>query len=151
MVFPVVMYRCESWTMKAEDQRIDAFELWKDWCWSWSSNTSGTWSKNRRTDREKERSSERQGIYSQWKSVILHIREKRREKIHLRPFWNWSIKDMEKWQKNWEKPLWGIEDLHQFQGISTSKKGGQRNRDEINSQDTESWLWYQSNKNSPIT
>ena len=31
MVFPVVMYRCESWTvMKAEHRRIDAFELW---CW----------------------------------------------------------------------------------------------------------------------
>ena len=30
-VFPVVMYRCESWTIKkAERQRIDAFELW---CW----------------------------------------------------------------------------------------------------------------------
>ena len=29
MVFPVVMYGCESWTvMKAESQRIDAFELW---------------------------------------------------------------------------------------------------------------------------
>ena len=31
MVFPVVMYRCESWTMKkAKHQRIDAFKLW---CW----------------------------------------------------------------------------------------------------------------------
>ena len=31
MVFPVVMYGCESWTMKkAERRRIDAFELW---CW----------------------------------------------------------------------------------------------------------------------
>ena len=31
MVFPVVMYRCESWTVKkAEHLRIDAFELW---CW----------------------------------------------------------------------------------------------------------------------
>ena len=31
MVFPVVMYGCESWTIKkAERQRIDAFELW---CW----------------------------------------------------------------------------------------------------------------------
>ena len=29
MVFPVVMYECESWTIKkAECQRIDAFELW---------------------------------------------------------------------------------------------------------------------------
>ena len=32
MVFPVVMYGCESWTVKkAEHRRIDAFELW---CWS---------------------------------------------------------------------------------------------------------------------
>ena len=31
MVFPLVMYRCESWTIKkAEHGRIDAFELW---CW----------------------------------------------------------------------------------------------------------------------
>ena len=66
MVFPVVIYGCESWTVKkAEHQRIDAFELWcwrrllkvpwtarrsnqsilkeispeylwKDWCWSWN-------------------------------------------------------------------------------------------------------------------
>ena len=33
MVFPVVMYGCESWTRKkAECQRISAFELW---CWRW--------------------------------------------------------------------------------------------------------------------
>ena len=32
IVFPVVMYGCESWTIKkAEHQRIDVFELW--WCW----------------------------------------------------------------------------------------------------------------------
>ena len=44
MVFPVVMYECESWTIKkAEHQRIDAFELW---CWRrllrvpWRSNQS---------------------------------------------------------------------------------------------------------------
>jgi len=31
MIFPVVMYGCESWTVKkAEHRRIDAFELW---CW----------------------------------------------------------------------------------------------------------------------
>ena len=61
MVFPVVMYGCESWTIKkAEHRRTDAFELWcwrrllrvswtatrsvlrvhwKDWCWSWNSST----------------------------------------------------------------------------------------------------------------
>ena len=44
MVFPVVMYRCESWTIKkAEHGRIDAFELW---CWRrllrvpWTSRSS---------------------------------------------------------------------------------------------------------------
>ena len=47
MVFPVVMYECESWTVrKAEHRRIDAFELW---CWrrhlrvpwtAWRSNQS---------------------------------------------------------------------------------------------------------------
>ena len=72
MVFPVVRYGCESWTVKkAEHQKIDAFELWcwrrllrvpwiarrsnqsilkesvlgvhwKDWCWSWNSNTLAT-------------------------------------------------------------------------------------------------------------
>ena len=73
MVFLIVMYRCESWTIKkAECQRINSFELWcwrrllrvpwtarksnksiwkemspdyhwKDWCWSWSSNTLVSW------------------------------------------------------------------------------------------------------------
>ena len=71
MVFPVVMYGCESWSIKkAEHWRIDAFELWcwrrllrvpwtarrsnqsilmeispgvhwKDWCWSWNSQYFG--------------------------------------------------------------------------------------------------------------
>ena len=73
MVSPVVIYGCESWTIKkVECQSIDAFELWcwrrllrvswtarrsnspskrksvlnihwKDWCWSWNSNTVATW------------------------------------------------------------------------------------------------------------
>ena len=73
MVFPVVMYGCENWTIKkAKCWRIDAFELWcwrrllrvpwttrrssqsilkgsvlgvhwRDWCWSWNSNTLATW------------------------------------------------------------------------------------------------------------
>ena len=75
MVFPVVLYGCESWTVKKADRRrIDAFELWcwrrllrvpwtargsnqsilkeispgcslKDWCWSWNSSTLATWRK----------------------------------------------------------------------------------------------------------
>ena len=72
IVFPVVIYGCESWTVKkAECRRIDAFQLWcwrrllrvpwtarrsnqsilkeispgvhlKDWCWSWNSNILAT-------------------------------------------------------------------------------------------------------------
>ena len=73
MVFPVVMYGCESWTInKSEHWRTDAFKLrcwrrllrvpwtartsqsekksvlnihWKGWCWSWSCNTLATWCK----------------------------------------------------------------------------------------------------------
>ena len=47
MVFPVVMYGCESWAIKkAEHQRIDAFELW---CWRrplrvpWTARRSNQW------------------------------------------------------------------------------------------------------------
>ena len=41
MVFPVVMYGCENWTIKkAEHQRIDAFELW---CWRRLLRVSGSW------------------------------------------------------------------------------------------------------------
>ena len=73
IVFPVVMYGYECWTIKiAECWTIDAFKLWcwrrllrvpwaarrssqsilkksvlnihwKDWCWSWNSNTLATW------------------------------------------------------------------------------------------------------------
>ena len=43
MVFPVVMYGCESWTKKkAEHQRIDAFELW-----SWRRLLRATWTARR--------------------------------------------------------------------------------------------------------
>ena len=75
MIFPVVMYGCETWTTKkAERQKIDAFELWcwrrilripwtaresnlsilkksvlnihwKDGSWDWTSNTLATWCK----------------------------------------------------------------------------------------------------------
>ena len=75
MVFPVVMYGCENWTIrKAECRWTDAFKLWcwrrllrvpwtarrsnqpilkeivlnihwKDWCWSWNSSTLATWCK----------------------------------------------------------------------------------------------------------
>ena len=77
MVFPAVVYGCESWTIKkAEHRRNDVFELWcwrrlldslrligdptsqsyrksflnihwKDQCWSWSSNTLAIWCEER--------------------------------------------------------------------------------------------------------
>ena len=45
MVFPMVMYGCESWTVKkAERQRIDAFELW---CWRRLLRVPWTWTARR--------------------------------------------------------------------------------------------------------
>ena len=72
MVFPVVMYGFENWTLKKAEHWINAFEMWcwrrllrvhwtarrsnqsiqkevsseyswKDWCWSWTFNTLATW------------------------------------------------------------------------------------------------------------
>ena len=60
MVFPVIMYGCENWTIKkAEHQRIDAFELW---CWRrllrvpWAAmrSTQSIWVFIGRTDAEAE-------------------------------------------------------------------------------------------------
>ena len=91
MVFPGVMYGCESWTIKkAECWRIDAFELqsrrrllrvlwiasrstlnilWKDWCWSWSSNTLATWCRES----------------TLWKTLMMgKIEGKRRSKHRMR-------------------------------------------------------------------
>ena len=42
MVFPVVIYGCESWTKKAEHQRIDAFEQWH-----WKRFLRATWTTRR--------------------------------------------------------------------------------------------------------
>ena len=43
MVFPVVMYECESWTIKKAEQlqHQNSPSSWKDWCWSF--NILGTW------------------------------------------------------------------------------------------------------------
>ena len=44
MLFPVIMYRCESWTVKKAERRIDAFELW---CWRRLLSVPGTaWRSN---------------------------------------------------------------------------------------------------------
>ena len=101
MVFPVVMHGCESWTIKkAEYQRIDAFELlcwrrllrvpwtarrsnqsiqkkstlnihWKNWCWSWSSNTLASWCKEP----------------THWKRLVLRKIEGRRRRGQQRMRW----------------------------------------------------------------
>ena len=99
IIFPVVIHRCKSWTMKkAEHQRIDAFELWcwrrimrapwmarrsnqsilkkstlsihwKDWCWS--SNTLATWYKEP----------------ALWKDLLLGTIEDRRRRGQQRMRW----------------------------------------------------------------
>ena len=41
MVFPIVMYGCESWTINSVYSPVGVH--WKDWCWSWNSSTFDTW------------------------------------------------------------------------------------------------------------
>ena len=102
IVFPVVMYGCESWTIKkAERWRIGAFELWcwrrllrvpwtarrsnqsilnihwKDWCWSWSSNTLATWCEE----------------LAHWKRLMLGKIEGRRRRGQQRMRWLDGITD----------------------------------------------------------
>ena len=76
MVFPVVVYKYESWTiMKAEHQRIDAFELW---CWrrllriSWTPGRSN-------------------------QSILKEINPKERN-IHWKD-WSWSSKTLATWHE----------------------------------------------------
>ena len=101
MVFPVVMYGCDSWTVKkAEGQRIDAFELWcwrrclrvpwtarrsnqsilketspgvhwKDCSWRWNSNTLTTWCEE----------------LTHWKRLMLGKIEGRRKRGRQRMIW----------------------------------------------------------------
>ena len=48
MVFPVVMYGCESWTIKkAEHRRIDASEYQLCWCWCWRRLSRVPWTARR--------------------------------------------------------------------------------------------------------
>ena len=107
MVFPVVVYGCESWTIKkAEHRRIDGFELWcwrrllrvpwtarrsnqsilketvlnihwKDWCWSWNSNSLTTWCKE----------------LTHWKRLMLGKIEGRRRRGRQRMRWLDGITD----------------------------------------------------------
>ena len=102
IVFPVVMYGCENWTIKkAEHWRIGAFELWcwrrllrvpwtarrskqsilnvhwKDWCWSWSSNTLATWCEE----------------LAHWKGLMLGKIECRRRRGQQRMRWLDGITD----------------------------------------------------------
>ena len=107
MVFPVVMYGCESWTVKnAEHWETDAFGLWcwrrllrvpwisgssnlsileeiilnivwKDCCWSWSSNTLATWYEE----------------LTHWKRLMLGKIEGRRKRGWQRMRWSDRITD----------------------------------------------------------
>ena len=114
MVFPVVMYGCESWTIKkAERQRIDAFEPWcwrrllrvpwtarsnqsileeinseyslDDWCWNWSFNTLATWCK--------------EPIH--WKKTLMLRKIEVRKRGWKRIRWLDGITDLMRWTWVW--------------------------------------------------
>ena len=82
MVFPVVMYGCESWTIKkAENRRTDAFELW---CWRRVLRVP--WTERRSNQSILEINQSRKSILNiQWKGWC----------------WSWSSNTLATW---WEEP-----------------------------------------------
>ena len=141
MVFPVVMCGCERWTIqKADRWRIDAFELWcwrrllripwttrrlnqsilkksslsvhwKDWCWSWSSNTLATWCREpthwkrpwcwEKTEGRRIRGQERTG----WLDGITDLMDvslsKLQEMVKDREDWRAAVHGVTKNQHDW--------------------------------------------------
>ena len=118
MVFPVVMYGCESWTIKkAECQRIDSFELW---CW-------------RRLLRESLGQQGDPTSPSQSKSV-LNIHKKDR-------CWGWSSRTLATWCEeltHWKRP-WFLEQL------KAGGEGDDRGWDGRMASPTQwTWVWASS-------
>ena len=110
MVFPVVMYGCESWTIKkAERQRIDAFELW---CWRRLQN----WLIGKDPDAGKDWRQEEKGM-TEDEMVGWHHRLDRQEfeqapgvgdgqrSLACRSPWGHKESDMTEWM-NWTELNW---------------------------------------------
>ena len=115
MVFLVVMYGCESWTVKkAERRRINVLELWcwrrllrvpwtarrsnqsilneispeyslEYWCWSWNSNTLATWCEE----------------LTHWKRPWCWERLKAKEEGDNRGWYGWMV-SLTQWTRVWE-------------------------------------------------
>ena len=90
MVFPVVMYGCESWTIKkAEHQRIDAFKLW---CWRRLLRVPWNARSNQLILREST-------LSTYWKSTL---------NPHWKDWcWNWSSSTLATWCEeliHWKRP-----------------------------------------------
>ena len=134
IIFPVIMYRCESWTLKkAKHRRINAFELWfwrsllrvpwtagrsnqsilkeinpeyywKDWCWSWSSSSLATWC-------EEPTHWERPWC---WERVKAGGRQKDREAWHAavhgsqRFRHDWATEQQWQWEGNIDEEGWSV-------------------------------------------
>ena len=138
MVFPVVMYGFESWTIKkAECQRIDAFKLWcwrgllrvpwtarrsnqsilkeinpeyhwKDWCWRWSSSILVTWCKQ----------------LTHWKSPWCWERLRTEGKEGVRGWDGWMASPMQ-WTWTWAnfRRWWGTGKFGMLQSMGLQRVG----------------------------
>ena len=140
MVFPVVMYSCESWTRKkAEYQRTDASELWcwrllkvpwtvrrsnqsilreinpeyslKDWWWSWNSSILVTWCKQ----------------LTHWKSPWCWERLRTEGEGGLRGWESWMTSPMQ-WTWTWANSgrCWGTGKPNMLQSMGSQRVGHDR-------------------------
>ena len=86
-IFPVVMYGCESWTIKkAEHWRIDAFELW---CWIRLLRVPWTARSNQSILKEIGPEYSLEGLMLKWNSNTLATWHE--ELTHLKRLWCWEI------------------------------------------------------------
>ena len=126
VVFPVIRYECESWTIKkAEHWRIDAFELW---CWRrllqvpWTGRGS-----NQSILEEINPEYSLEGLMLKWSSNILATCYE--ELTHWKRPWNWERKDWRQEEKEltedemvgWHHQLDGYE-LEQAPGVGDGQK-----------------------------
>ena len=149
MVFPLVMYECENWTIKkAQPWRTDVFEVccwgrilrvlwtarrwnlsmlkeispeysWKDWCWSWNSNTLAIWCKEvtlckRPWCWKRFKAGGEEDDRMRWLDAITDLMDMSLSKLWDCVWWTWdwasSVMDGEAWRaaihgitKNWTR------------------------------------------------
>ena len=114
MVFPVVMYGCESWTVKkAEHWRIDAFELW---CWRLLRIPWTAWRSNRSILKEISPEYSLEGLMLKLKLQCLDHLMRRTDSLEK----TLKLGKIQGKRREWQRMRW-LDDITDSMGMSLSK------------------------------